>query len=74
LPLLFFTSKESLLIIGGLALLRLVIFWLFAGIANHKLHKTINGFSIPFWDFILAFYYAIMGWISILKLRKKAWR
>jgi glycosyltransferase involved in cell wall biosynthesis len=74
LPLLFFASPHLQVFIGVAAILRLVLFWLFGSIANYKLDKTIGWYSLPFYDLVLAFYYATMGWISIIKLRKKAWR
>jgi glycosyltransferase involved in cell wall biosynthesis len=54
--------------------LRLLLFWVLAAIANHKLGRTSKWHMMPLFDIMLALYYLFMGWHSILKLKKNKWR
>lgn len=73
-PILFFVNYKLHLILAFLFVFRILLFGVFGGIANHKLNKPIKWFSLPFYDFILTYYYAIMGWFSVISTKKIKWR
>lgn len=74
LPILFFASPKLFILAGGIFLLRFLIFWGFGTIANHKLGKTIRWYALPLFDFLLAIYFATMGWFSVVSTKKVRWR
>ncbi len=74
LPLVLLVKGPAHLVVAGILLFRILLFWVFAGIANNKLANIVAWFSIPMWDLLLAVYYATMGWHSVLKMRKSKWK
>lgn len=73
-PILFFVNYKFHLILAATFLFRILVFWIFGGIASHKLGKPIKWYSLPLFDFLLAIYYAIMGWFSVFSNKKIKWR
>jgi glycosyltransferase involved in cell wall biosynthesis len=73
-PILFFVNYKFHLILAATFLFRILVYWIFGGIANAKLQKPIAWFSLPLYDFLLAVYYITMGSFSIFSNKKLKWR
>lgn len=74
IPLILFLPLPLQIIVGSIYLFRILIFWVFGSIANHKLGDQINWYALPFFDLLLAIYFATMGWFAILNRKKVRWR
>ena len=55
---------------GGIFTLRLLVMWLWFGLANPKLGTMIHWAMIPVYDFMLFLYNAIVGSISVISRKK----
>lgn len=59
----------------GLFVFRLLAFWLVVGRISYRLGRTVEWYTVPFMDGLLAFYYMIMGAVTLWPRRKKiTWR
>jgi glycosyltransferase involved in cell wall biosynthesis len=74
LPVLIFAPIQLLILASAVFVFRLLTFWVFGAIANHKLGKTIRWYVLPMFDFLLAIYFATMGWFSVVATKKVRWR
>ncbi|MES2797882.1 MAG: glycosyltransferase [Bacteroidota bacterium] len=74
LPILFFVSKKLLILLGSIFLFRLLIVWIFGAVANHKLGSTLRWYALPMFDGLMALYFGVMGWFSIINVKKVRWR
>jgi glycosyltransferase involved in cell wall biosynthesis len=73
-PVLLFLPQKVQILIGGIFIIRLLLFWVFGAIASHKLGKVITWFSLPMFDLLLTVYYICLGWFSVLSRKKIKWR
>ncbi len=73
-PLALFLPQNLQIIVATFYLFRILLFWIFGAIANAKLGKQITWYSLPISDFLLAIYFATMGWFAILNFKKVRWR
>jgi glycosyltransferase involved in cell wall biosynthesis len=74
LPVLLLLPMKLQIVVGGIFIFRILIFWIFGGIANHKLNTPIRWFALPMYDLLYAIYFATMGWYSVLTMKKIRWR
>jgi len=64
-------------LVGGLFLLRLLLFWTIVGRISYRLGHTVHWMAIPGLDIALSTYYTIMGFITLRPRRKQTrmnWR
>jgi hypothetical protein len=64
---------EGTYLVLGLLLLRIVVFTISVNISSKKLHQKVELLSVPFLDFIYAFYYLVTG-IRALGTKKVRWK
>jgi hypothetical protein len=74
IPAILFIPIKFQIIIGGVFLFRILIFWIFGGIANSKLGSTIKWYALPMYDLLYSIYFATMGWYSVVNSKKIKWR
>lgn len=71
IPLAFFS--DIIYLIPGLLVLRLILVMVTANVASKKLGQKIELWTVPFLDFIYAFYYLVTGMIA-LATKKVRWK
>jgi glycosyltransferase involved in cell wall biosynthesis len=74
LPLILVVPLKAQIFLAGLFIFRFLIFWIFGAVASNKLGKIVTWYSIPLFDFLLAVYYAVMGWFSVVSMKKVRWK
>ena len=71
IPLAFFSNRYYVIL--GLLVLRLIVLVIMANIASKKFGQKVELWTIPFLDFIYAFYYLVTGMIA-LATKKVRWK
>jgi hypothetical protein len=71
IPLAFFSNQYYLIV--GLLVLRLILLIVTSNIASKKLGQKVELWTLPFLDFIYAFYYLVTGMIALAS-KKVRWK
>jgi cellulose synthase/poly-beta-1,6-N-acetylglucosamine synthase-like glycosyltransferase len=71
----FLWHNPLIYIVLSIFFVRLIIQWVVFSKANNQLDKTLETFTLPFWDGIFALYFLIMGVNNFIPRRRKMrWR